>query len=127
MCRYMRFLSPIKSAFCLVILTQVLLLSELFLKPPLLSAQPYNLLEEPMRLNRLGWMRLEPLLETKGILLYSEEDIQLEPMLIAKRTVADTMRYGALELEVFTVRKYLDDRIKKKTHEMGVHLVKSSL
>lgn len=99
----------------------------LILSPSCLNAQPYNLFVESRMVNRLGLKFLKPLHETEGILLFSEQDILLEPMLIVQRTVADTTRYSALELEVFTVRKYLDDLIEKKTVEMWVEMVRSSL
>jgi hypothetical protein len=70
---------------------------------------------------------MEPLFETEGILLYHEEDVHLEPMLIVDRTVADTTKYGALELEVFTVEEYLDNLIERKTDEMWVRTIKRSL
>lgn len=111
------------SLLLLAELTLSLLISPL-LRP--LGAQPYNLFRESRNVNRLGPKLMEPYFEKKGILLYIEEDIELEPMLIVERTVADTTRYGALELEVFTVGGYLDRLIEEKTREMWRETLRKS-
>jgi hypothetical protein len=92
-----------------------------------LQAQPYNLFRERIKVNRLGLTLRDPYFERKGILLYVEQDVELEPLLIVERTVADTTRYGALELEVFTVGGYLDHLVEEKTREMWRQTVKKSL
>lgn len=122
----MRFLSPKITCVFFIYLT-IFLIFRLFAGSPCLYAQSFNLFDKTFKVNRLGLVFMEPQLETRGILLYSEEDVHIEPMLIVHRTVADTTRYGALELDVFTVSEYLDQLIEKKTDEMWKTVVKRSL
>ncbi len=120
-------LSPKKRSGSELILTLLFLSFSLTAGFSLLFGQPYNLFRKPERLNRLGHTLMEPRLETEGILLYPEEDVRLDPMLVVQRTVADTSRYGALELEVYTVEGYLDTLITRQTRDMWKQLVSRSL